>query len=251
MTFLCLLLCKLLFAQFDPFIPDRDTILTRADQMPYFIGCEAFDHLPIAKRECSNQELVRFISRYLVYPEKAKYDGTEGTVFVSFIIDETGMVSEPVVLMDIGGGCGQAALDVIKEMPRWEPALHQGHVAKVKMNLPIQFFLRAEGRDEAEPYILSWGTLTGKQVTKDQLLNNLSSKIYVRGPEGSSRFVDQVEFVFQKDGRFTSAFSRGDISPELEKVVQRVKKDGTFSIRASVQDNGQFVTISRTFSVTK
>ena len=251
MTFLCLLVWQVLPAQFSPNNIALDSIYTKADQMPFFSGCESFDQSINAKRECSDLELVKFISRHLVYPNKAKYEGIEGTVFVSFIVDENGFVHDPSVLMDIGGGCGEAALEVLKQMPQWEPAFHNGHSVKVRMNLPIQFFLRAEGRDEAEPYSLSWGVLAGKQVTKDQLLNNLSSKVYVRGPEGSNRFIDQLEFIFQKDGRLVSASSRGDISPELEKVLQRVKKDGIFTIRASVQDDGQFVMIFRTFSVIK
>ncbi|MEO1261361.1 MAG: energy transducer TonB [Bacteroidota bacterium] len=250
-TAVCLLVYLFLPAQPDPFAPDTSSIFVRADQMPYFPGCEGFENGSNEKRTCSNTELVRFLSRYLVYPDKAKYDGVEGTVFVSFIVDQHGQIHRPGVLMDIGGGCGQAALDVINEMPRWEPAVHQGKPVKVKMNLPIQFFLRAEGLDEAEPYSLFWGTLHGKQTTKKQLTENISNNLYVRGPEGSNRYVDQIEFVFQKDSRLVSASSRGDISSELVKVIDRVKKGGTFSIYASVQDDGQFITVSRSYNIVK
>lgn len=241
----------LLPAQSNLFVSQKDTVLIRAEQMPYFTGCEAFIDDNNEKRKCSDLELVRFLSRYLVYPEKAKYDGIEGTVFVSFIIDEKGAIYQPTVLKDIGGGCGEAALNVIKEMPNWEPGIHNGKRVKVRMNLPIQFFLRAKGIDEAEPYSISWGNLNGKQVTKDQLNDNASKKIYVRGPEGSNRYVDQIEFIYQKDSRLISASSRGEVSTELLKVVERIKKGGTFTINASVQDGGQFITVSRSFLIVK
>ncbi len=246
---LCILLSQTLPAQFDLFASKADTVFTRAEQMPFFMGCEIFDDSIEAKRDCSDLEMVRFISRYLVYPDQAKYDGVEGTVFVSFIIDEKGLVGEPSLLKDIGGGCGEAALDVIREMPRWEPAVHLGKKVKVRMNLPIQFFLRAENRDAAEQCSLSWGTLSGQQTTKDELLENLGQKLYVRGPDGSNRFVDEIEFIFEKDNRQIIATSRGNISDELGKVIHRVKKGGIFSIHASVQDDGRFITISRSFNV--
>ena len=247
----CVLLCQALPAQFDIFAPSEDTVYTRVEQMPYFMGCEIYDDSIAAKRECSDLELVRFISRFLVYPDQARYNSIEGTVFVSFVIDENGEVTEPFILKDIGGGCGDAALDVIREMPKWESAVHQNQKVKVRMNLPIQFFLRAEHQDVAEQFSLSWGILNGQQTTKNQLLENLDQKLYVRGPEGSNRFVDEVEFVFEKENRLVSASSRGDITDELEKVVQRVKKGGTFTIHASVQNDGHFITVSRSFMVEK
>ncbi len=251
-TLACLLLSLLsLQAQFDPFTFPGDTVFTKVEQMPYFTGCELSENNTQIKRECSDVELVRFLSRYLIYPEEAKYNGIEGTVFVSFIVDENGLVLDPLVLKDIGGGCGKAALDVLQEMPRWEPAVHHGRKVKVKMNLPIQFYLRAESRDAAEPYSLSWGTLNGATTTKETLQDNLSRKLYIRGPEGGNRFVDQIEFIFEKDNRQISAFSKGDISADLGKVVDRVKKGGLFTINASVQDGGRFVTVSRSYTVTK
>ncbi len=247
-----LLLLQLpLSAQFDPSALPCDTVFTKAEQMPYFTGCELLGDSSHEKRTCSDVEMVRFISRYLIYPDKAKYDGIEGTVFVSFIIDERGQVLNPVVLKDIGGGCGEAALDVIREMPRWQPAVHQGKNVKVRMNLPIQFFLRAENRDAAEVYSLYWGRLQGPTISKEILEENLSRKLYVRGPEGSDLPVDQIEFIFDKENRQVSAFSKGEISDELAKVVGRVKKGGTFTINASVQEGGRFVTVTRTYKVVK
>lgn len=253
-TSLCFVLCFPLLAQQDPFFLDEkssESILTRADQMPYFFGCESFEDNTEVKRKCSDLEMVRFISRYLVYPEEAKNESIEGTVYVSFIVDENGVVNTPSILMDIGGGCGQAALEVLKEMPPWQPAIHNENPTKVKMNLPIQFFLRAEGRDEAERYSLSWGTLTDRKITKKQLLENLSKELYVRGPEGGKRILNQLEFIYQKENKYLNASSRGEISEDLKKLVGKIKKDGNFTVNASIQDDGKFVTVSRNFRIIK
>ncbi|HFA50963.1 MAG TPA: energy transducer TonB [Bacteroidetes bacterium] len=250
-TILALLCCHVLSAQGNyPAFPD-DTVFTVADEMPYFSGCRSFNKNDGRKRECSDLELVRFISQQLVYPAEARNKGIEGTVFVSFIIDEIGEVQNPSILTDIGGGCGEAALNVVRQMPPWTPALQNGQPVKTRMNLPIQFYLRAKNRDKAERFTISWGSLRSGQASKKELLDNLSKRVYVRGPEGDNRFIDELEFVFQKENRIVSATSRGSISAELKKVVERAKRGGTLVIHASVQDGGQFVAVSRQFQITR
>lgn len=251
--FAILLLFFSTFLSAQPFDFDTsiDSVYTKADQMPFFEGCELETVTLESKKSCSELRMSQFIAEHLIYPDKAKYNGIEGTVYVSFIIDKTGHVQKPKVLVDIGGGCGEAALQVIKAMPKWEAALHKNQPVHVKMNLPIQFYLRDDSKDEAEPFNLSWGGLQSKQVTKEQLIDNLESKLYVRDSEGTMRYVDQIEFLFEKENRQISASSRGEMSDELKKVVDRVKKGGTFSVYASVQENGRFITISRSFLVVK
>ncbi len=238
-------------AQVPLFPNDNDTVYTKATQMPYFIGCEAFDDNTPAKRNCSNRELVNFISRYLVYPEKAREEGIEGTVYVSFIIEKNGLLGELSLLNDIGGDCGKAAILVLEEMPRWQPGQQNGQIVRVRMNLPIQFKFRAEDSSRSEKYNLSWGMLHSREATKAELLKNIDNQLYVRGPEGSNRYIDEIEFIYEKDNRIHSATSRGDMSPDLEKIVEKVKHGGTLTIHASVQDRGQFLTISRSFAIVK
>jgi hypothetical protein len=61
--------------------------------------------------------------------------------------------------------------------------------------------------------------------------------------------VDELEFVFEKRGRVVTGSGRGMIDPELEQVVERAKRGGTFTIRASVQEGGEFISVYRTFKV--
>jgi len=71
--------------------------LTEADQMPYFVGCEDLPDGSAEKRACSNKKLVDFIAQNLNYPAKAKVTGVEGTVYVSFLVSESGILEEIVV----------------------------------------------------------------------------------------------------------------------------------------------------------
>ncbi len=216
--------------------------------MPYFHGCGQPGEAPTAKRQCSDREIVRYISQNLVYPEAAREAGTEGTVYVSFVVDEHGQVQNPAVLKDIGDGCGEAALRVIAGMPTWEPGEQMGKKVKVRLNLPIQFYLKEREKDP-EHYRLTWGTLRGEASTAAELQENLSQQVYVRDPEGNHYYVDELAFTFTRNKRMLNATSRGTITEELMRIVEKVKKGGVFTITASVQNKGQFVYVTRSFLI--
>ena len=85
-----------------------------------------------------------FIQRNLRYPEEAKRNKIEGKVFISFIIEADGSVSNIKVLRDIGSGCGAEAVRVVKMMPKWKPGKQRGKAVRTQFNLPIQFVLPKE-----------------------------------------------------------------------------------------------------------
>ena len=88
--------------------------------------------------------LMAFIQRNLRYPEEAKRNKIEGKVFISFIIEADGSVSNIKVLRDIGSGCGAEAVRVVKMMPKWKPGKQRGKAVRTQFNLPIQFVLPKE-----------------------------------------------------------------------------------------------------------
>jgi protein TonB len=88
--------------------------------------------------------LGEFIRRNIVYPELAKEMGKEGTVYVSFIIDEKGQVESSKILKGIGAGCDQEAARVVNKLPKFKkPGRNAlGKPVKVIFNIPIAFKLR-------------------------------------------------------------------------------------------------------------
>lgn len=85
------------------------------------------------------------VQRMIVYPEIAKKAGIEGRVFVQFIIDEKGNVTNPVVLKGIGGGCDEAALEAVKKA-KFKPGKQRGRPVRVQYSIPIVFRLSAAER---------------------------------------------------------------------------------------------------------
>ena len=82
-----------------------------------------------------------YIHKNLKYPELAKEKGIEGRVFVTFTIEKDGSISNILVKRAIGGGCEEAAVEMIKNMPKWKPGKQRGKPVRFQFTLPIKFEL--------------------------------------------------------------------------------------------------------------
>ena len=87
------------------------------------------------------EAMYAYIGKNLKYPEAAKEKGIEGRVFVSFIIEKDGSISNILVKRAIGGGCEEAAVEMVKNMPKWKPGKQRGKTVRFQFTLPIKFEL--------------------------------------------------------------------------------------------------------------
>ena len=87
------------------------------------------------------QAFYKYIGKKVKYPSTARRLRIEGKVFVTFIIDKNGKVTNVQVLRGIGGGCDEEAIRVIEKSPKWNPGKQRGKPVKVTMTLPITFKL--------------------------------------------------------------------------------------------------------------
>jgi TonB family protein len=85
--------------------------------------------------------LYRFLTENIHYPDSAKTAGIQGRVFITFVVNKDGSISDVRVLRGIGGGCDEEALRVVKSMPNWIPGTQRGKPVHVQYNLPIKFSL--------------------------------------------------------------------------------------------------------------
>ena len=86
-------------------------------------------------------ELTKYISKNLKYPMQARESGIQGRVFVGFVIEKDGSLSNVEVLRGIGGGCDEEAVRVVKSLPKFKPGKQRGAPVRVKYSLPIVFRL--------------------------------------------------------------------------------------------------------------
>jgi len=226
-----------------------DAISTIAEQMPYFMGCTDLENGTSEKRQCSNQNLIDFINRNVQYPQTARDKGIEGTVLVKFVVNHYGMVESSEVLRDIGGDCGKEALRIVELMPEWEPALNTEGPISVSLNLPVTFSLQNEKALVVNKYQIQWGTLRGDQITKEELKEHITKKLYVRDEMGEEVDISTLTFAFERKRTFLEATSTGRINKKMEKLIKKVKKGGTFIVVAAIQKEGEIYEIEREFEV--
>lgn len=88
------------------------------------------------------------LNKLVRYPTAAAGSHTEGTVYVSAVIDEAGRVLTPKVLRGLGSSFDAEALRVLRQSSgRWTPGQREGRFVKVKVLIPIRFTLPAETPD--------------------------------------------------------------------------------------------------------
>ena len=75
------------------------------------------------------------------YPQEALDKKIQGKVILSFIVEKDGSIGEVKILKDIGYGCGDEAVRIIKSMPKWKPAKQRGKAVRQQFTLPVIFEL--------------------------------------------------------------------------------------------------------------
>jgi TonB family protein len=87
-------------------------------------------------------EMLKFIWANIEYPDSARQAGIFGMVYVSFMVETDGNLSEAQVLRGIDSACDKEALRVVSLMPNWVPARSNGEPVRAPVYLPIYFELR-------------------------------------------------------------------------------------------------------------
>lgn len=84
---------------------------------------------------------MKFLQDNIKYPQMARESGIQGTVYVTFVVERNGSVTDVKILRGIGGGCDEEAVRVVQNMPKWEPGKQRGKPVRVQFNMPIKFTL--------------------------------------------------------------------------------------------------------------
>lgn len=104
---------------------DENMVYTKVDKMPEFPGGQV--------------ALVKYLSKNIKYPSKYKKEKVNGRVFVSFVIDKTGKVTQTKIVKSLNEECDKEALRVISLMPNWLPGEKDGNKVNVQFGLPVNF----------------------------------------------------------------------------------------------------------------
>lgn len=116
--------------------PVAEVVSTESDEDKIFTVVEQSAEYPGGL-----EAMAKFLQKNMKYPAIARRMGIEGSVFVSFVIDKEGVISDIQVIKGISAECDKEAARVIKLMPPWKPGKQNGKAVKCRFVLPVKFKL--------------------------------------------------------------------------------------------------------------
>jgi len=96
---------------------------------------------PFEKMPKPDYDMNKYLSKNMVYPEKARKKNIEGRVLLKFIVDEDGKIGDVTIIRHVSRELDKEAKRVVSRMPDWEPGVQDDKVVKVYFTLPIMFKL--------------------------------------------------------------------------------------------------------------
>ncbi len=229
---------------------DQDTTITEqiffiVEEMPGFQG-KGFDSFK------------DWAMDHLIYPKEAKEQGIEGTVYVEFVVNKNGGVTNVKIKRGADPLLDAEAVRVVKSSPAWIPGKQRGRKVNVAFVFPIQFNLNGDKKQD-EP--VATGDIpeevffiveempgfqgNGLDSFKDWAMDHLiyPKKAKEQGIEGTV----YVEFVVNKNGSVTNVKIKRGADPLLDAEAVRVVKSSPVWIPG--KQRGQMVNVAFVFPV--
>ena len=122
---------------------------------------ENVDKIP----EFSNggETIHEWLDKNLIYPKECKDKKIEGSVYVNYIVERDGKLSNIHSTQAAHPALEKEAIRVIGLMPKWKPAVHEGKTVRCKYRTPIMFLIKGEKRTISQPNKAEKVTTTDEQ----------------------------------------------------------------------------------------
>jgi len=198
-------------------------------------------------------EFYNYIGDNIKYPQQARDNKIEGKVFLSFVVEKDGSLSDIKVERKLGYGTDEEAVRVISKSPRWIPGVQDGKKVRVKYNLPIAFNLSPSKR----PPLANVESILGGKVAGIRINGSKSTdtnktaqiRIGIRDLTQPLYIIDGVKFDNKPgpDGKLPSPLSA--IKQEDIEAIQVLKDDDAIKAYGNAGKYG--VIIVTTYSGSK
>lgn len=106
--------------------PDEGGAYLTVSQMPTFAGGDIID-------------FCHWVNDRVEYPSNALWQGISGMVYITFVVEPDGSLSNLDILQSPHGLLSAEAVRVLNSSPKWEPGIHKGHKVKVRFTVPVEF----------------------------------------------------------------------------------------------------------------
>ncbi|MCU0443553.1 MAG: energy transducer TonB [Microscillaceae bacterium] len=89
------------------------------------------------KPSCGIMAYLEYTEENIDRPIEAKKQGVKGNVFVQFIVEKDGKISNIKVIKGLGSGCDEAVVQCLQKAPKWIPGMQNGKTVRVQKTLAI------------------------------------------------------------------------------------------------------------------
>jgi protein TonB len=117
-----------------------DTPFMIVENMPALGPCKSM--LGYERTQCTNNEIIRYVSENTKYPSIAKDAGIQGKVYIYFVVGRDGYVKDVKILREVHPDLDMEAERVIESLPRFEPGQQRGKNVSVQYTIPVSFIIR-------------------------------------------------------------------------------------------------------------
>jgi len=87
------------------------------------------------------EKFYSYLSTNIRYPGVARENNVQGKVFLTFVVEKDGSLTDIKVLRSLGSGCDEEAMRVVKASKKWKPGMQNGRAVRQQYTVPIAFTL--------------------------------------------------------------------------------------------------------------
>jgi len=175
------------------------------------------------------QQFYEYLKTSVKYPKEAFENKIEGKVFLSFVVETDGSLTDIMVERKLGSGTDEEAVRVLKESPRWIPGVQDGKKVRVKYNIPISFSLNKTALNLQ-------GKTQGIQINGNNLINGNNVSIGNNNPD--------VLYII--DGVKQKVTNLASLKPDDIASVQVLKDKSATSIYGEAGKDGVILITTKT-----
>ncbi len=149
-----------------------------------------------------------YLANTIIYPIEDVVSDVQGTVYVRFIVEKDGKLTNAKILRGVSENIDKESLRAVNEMPKWKPAFNNGKVVRCQFNMPVKFEIIID----TSVYLLGKDTSLGPEFPPEFIGGDYARLIYLskavvypelakyKGIEGTV----YTSFVVEKDGSISN-----------------------------------------------
>jgi TonB family protein len=108
----------------------------------FYIGNEVEKITIMPEFQGGESQREDFLIKNIRYPQEARLKNIEGTVYINFIISQTGELESFKIIKGVNELLDNEVIRMTQTMPRWSPGLEHGIPVRVSFNMPVKFRLK-------------------------------------------------------------------------------------------------------------